>query len=441
MKKNSFLLGLGISLSIGSSVKAQHSPTHVFVGNGGLFEFSTPYQDYATVGVATFNSGTGLTYDVFDTIYVQSIQDIYASPYMTINTGAVIVAAEDSIVKYDIQSPHTRQGSVHFENIRSVNAFETNNLIVAGRWFGSSDAVGVFDYTTLAPLFTISNADIPYTVHGSAMFGTDSLYIAYNLASTIDACPPYGCYGDSIGMIAVVDVPNQAIVRTINLGTDGAGIRDIHTETNLGVSSSKLHCLATTSGNSIQIDVNTGVKTVTPLGVQRQLNFDLGSFGFNFISSDSVFNLDTVGMVSYTGYQQAGPVSALYDSDFNQFVYTESDFMSFGKLHWLQGNSLDSVDVGISPEHMTFSSNIVLSGVEDVEIVNFNVYPNPNNGQFSISIEEEASYELLSTTGKLVDNGVLNSGINILQLDLPKGMYYFKATTAYASKAKTVIIQ
>src|SRR5690606_36455990 len=94
MKKITLLLTGSL---ICGSVCSQMGAMNVFVANGGVFETSLPYADYVTIGYYdVYNE----SYTLFDTIYTQSVQDIYLD-WDGIGEAHLLVAAQDSIIKYD----------------------------------------------------------------------------------------------------------------------------------------------------------------------------------------------------------------------------------------------------------------------------------------------------------------------------------------------------
>jgi hypothetical protein len=74
----------------------------------------------------------------------------------------------------------------------------------------------------------------------------------------------------------------------------------------------------------------------------------------------------------------------------------------------------------------------MVSITSEVEETNIDVYPNPNNGNFSISInsDKDTSYNILDSTGRIVSNGTLNSFDNNIDItNMPKGIYFLKIGT------------
>ncbi len=160
----------------GFSVAAQ--TPNVIIANGGQFEFAMPYADRATIGA--YNP-TNQQYWVFDTIQVESVQDI------AIDGNYGYLAATDSILKYDLTT-YEKVGQAYFAGIRSLSVHDT--LLFAGRYFGSGSFLQVFHATTLDSLFSIP--EVNNTVYDVAVVG-DSAYIPYNALGTVDQFPLSWC--------------------------------------------------------------------------------------------------------------------------------------------------------------------------------------------------------------------------------------------------------
>lgn len=431
MKKNSLFVGIAmLSGSISFAQPVAPMVEEVIIANGGVFEFSMPYADYATVG--SYNIGLQ-SYQVFDTIYTQSVQDIA----VTVNFGAsnpseIFVAAEDSVIKYD--QGYQRLSASYFESIRSVTALEDEGIVVAGNWFGSTNALTVFDYNTMAPLYSVSTSDIPYTIYGAAVLG-DSLYVSYNIPSSVDGCPPYGCYADSIGMLGVISLTSQSYVRSVSLGTAAAGLRKI------AAFSNEIRGAGTLSGNSIAYDNSTESVTSTSQGIYNQLNFEFFNEGLHFIDGTDVNSLLFYNSsVAPTNLTVSFPLTAIYDSYGTELFYTETDYASYGRLfHKTSGPSLDSIEVGVSPEAIAFRYS-ALESIDNQNEIDISIYPNPNNGRFHIKGAESAYFEVFNTTGQKISEGLINGPNQELSLNVQAGIYIIKVVTEYGIASKSVII-
>lgn len=60
--------------------------------------------------------------------------------------------------------------------------------------------------------------------------------------------------------------------------------------------------------------------------------------------------------------------------------------------------------------------------------IKLNIFPNPNNGTFYITVVDDASYqsELHAMDGRLVKTLYLESGLNYISIDIPAGLYILK---------------
>lgn len=57
----------------------------------------------------------------------------------------------------------------------------------------------------------------------------------------------------------------------------------------------------------------------------------------------------------------------------------------------------------------------------------FEVYPNPNSGAFIVILSNSAQYEIVSMDGRTINQGILHSGSNELNLRIESGIYFFKS--------------
>jgi len=94
----------------------------------------------------------------------------------------------------------------------------------------------------------------------------------------------------------------------------------------------------------------------------------------------------------------------------------------------------DSLTVSISGVGLDYNSlnSIILS-------------PNPNNGLFSIQVDQEhigSSYQILDNLGRLIDKGIIRELSQDFDLsDKPKGVYRIQVSNEKAIKTSNVVIQ
>ncbi len=105
---------------------------------------------------------------------------------------------------------------------------------------------------------------------------------------------------------------------------------------------------------------------------------------------------------------------------------SESHLYSYTDINILSGISyyrLKQTDFNGKFEYF----DIVSITSEDAEESNIDVFPNPNNGNFSISINTSKTtcYSIIDSTGRIVSNGTLNSFVNNIDIsNMPKGIYF-----------------
>src|SRR5690606_6381650 len=112
-------------------------------------------------------------------------QDIYLD-WDGIGEAHLLVAAQDSIIKYDaLINLGERVAVTSFPNIKFVKQFE--EIVVAGKWFGSGNAVQIYN-DTLNLIDSITDSEIPYTVYDAVAWLQDTLYVSFNIPGTVDLC-------------------------------------------------------------------------------------------------------------------------------------------------------------------------------------------------------------------------------------------------------------
>ena len=141
--------------------QAQLNSKEVIVANGGLFEFTPPSSDYATIGAYNL---TTQDYTTFDTIKVESVSDVE----IPLGSEVAFVGASDSIIRYDLFS-HQRTHAVQFNSVKSIS--KSGDYIIAGKNFGTGDYLTVYNEANLTVEFSITDADIAQTVYGGEVIG------------------------------------------------------------------------------------------------------------------------------------------------------------------------------------------------------------------------------------------------------------------------------
>ena len=99
-------------------------------------------------------------------------------------------------------------------------------------------------------------------------------------------------------------------------------------------------------------------------------------------------------------------------------------------------DSLDNIISGVS-----FQTNSSISSINELDLDNFNIYPIPSNGSFTIehNSNEYVDFELLDNTGKLIleDRFCQSSVISLSKL--PRGLYFLNLTVGNTTTTKRII--
>lgn len=100
--------------------------------------------------------------------------------------------------------------------------------------------------------------------------------------------------------------------------------------------------------------------------------------------------------------------------------------------------------VYVSGSSAAVLSNVITqttSGVNEDELDNVNVYPNPSNGNFSISVIQPVKATITDITGKVVFEQHLNNSVNSISLKVGAGIYLIKLETSTQSSYHKIVIQ
>jgi len=86
-------------------------------------------------------------------------------------------------------------------------------------------------------------------------------------------------------------------------------------------------------------------------------------------------------------------------------------------------------------------SNGILSAVEN-QVVDFNLYPNPSAGWFSLQLEETARVEILDLSGRVVLGRTYTAGTSSIDATTwPKGVYVIRVSTAKGASSRRLVVR
>lgn len=376
-----------------SGLVSKSQTTNVVIANGGAFEPVAPYSDRATIGVYNAESEQ---YWVFDTIQVESVQDLI------VDGNFAYLAAQDSIIKYDLTT-YKQVGAINFPGLKSLTI--SGNMLFVGRWFGSGSFLEVYDKSDLSLMFDVPQ--IYNAVYGVAVIG-DTAYVPYNDTGTVDLFPGLGIYEDTLGRIGVVDLVNQVHVRDILLDTIGAETRKIYAY------DSSVYVVCEKNKVLVEYDVAHDTLLVNDINVTKGTALVDSILFANYgggIGSYDILNKSYVDSSILTGFYAASAIDTLG----NEIYVTTTDYTSVGNtdVYNMSGTLERSFSVNVSPEAMAVDiktgnySPIALDDfIETQESVRVNVLANdydPNGDALTVTILSGSNNGISVVVGDSVD--------------------------------------
>jgi hypothetical protein len=326
------LLVLGGQVSLHGQVRTER----ILMVNGGVF--GDPFDDVTVMSMIPGQPGT-LT--VIDSIHSQSAQDLI------FEGSQAWVAAQDSIVRYDLQSEN-RMASTSFGVQTPFGAGSVIKLgiyqeyLLAGNWYGLSDFnLRIFDKHSLQLLDSVGGL-----FHGASDFVVvgDSAYVVQNLTST--------AFEDSAGFLSVVDLTSFSVVRNIEFPNSGDALG------RLVLLDSVLYGINSGNNSISTYDLRNGTSQTQSVSV----NFSLNIYGSQWaLSGDTLITringiparFDLPGLTLINPQAADTQATALtYDTVNRQYYLTQTDFFSYSTA-WIagaDGSLLSEFSPGNSPE-------------------------------------------------------------------------------------------
>ncbi|MCP4124396.1 MAG: T9SS type A sorting domain-containing protein [Bacteroidetes bacterium] len=325
-----------------SPFQAQDGLNQVIIVNGG--QFGNPSQ---RCNIASFDP-VSMNYTVFDTIPVNSVQDL-------IVTGdTAYVAAQDFVVMYDLDS-YSRLAIDTFPGASAHQLEVYGDYLLATNYFGqTSDNLYVFDRRTLTLIDTIQEITHP---GGTMAIHDDMLYVSQNLKGNIDACPPWGCLNDTLGFLSVVNLNSMEWVEDISLDNNGNECGRIlnldGTLISLNEASGSVTAYRTDLDISSTNDLPGSISTIRYRTESEVIDGQVVSLfngGIGILSGD---------ITSVTPLVDTPVIAFSYDLVSGQFFATGSDFFSYtnGYAFNSNGEHLYNFPVGHAPEGIAVHYN------------------------------------------------------------------------------------
>lgn len=392
---------LGIGLLSGSSAMAQRADyvRQVVTVNSGKFEYLPPFADHVTV--QAFNPQSGAV-NPFGTIYTQSGQAI------VISGATAFVAAQDSIVKFDLNTMQ-RLGAVKDSGLAQI-ALAKGVLIVSKQYPVVSRFVEVLDTATLGVIARIEG--ISGDCGGITLAG-DTVYVAVN-----------GGWMGTGGKLAVIDPATWTLKTEVDLGAGALGISSLFAYNGKVVSVNKTPYGVTGAGsvtlynpadrtfNNVPLAHTIGTGT----GVKGNLLYlmidnGIGSFNLSTLAVEDAVIIPDPGSLLFRYF-----TSAVIDTLDNRIYANIGDYITPGTclVTTLAGDSVTSYATGISADASAIDYRSYPAGLtgDQPQALAIHVYPNPVSDLLSVSLGQGCSRGRLSVADGL--------GRTVLSLAVPE---------------------
>ena len=200
-----------------------------------------------------------------------------------------------------------------------------------------------------------------------------------------------------------------------------------------------------------EVTERPGELLYSKIGMRPEYEDSLFQFHRYYLKNE--LDIDTaigVPSIFYVGWKQT--TSDLLNIGFDKNRAINTDTIAFNNP-WIffnvSGGWQQSTLEGAIMMRPVFSQEALVSieGPIEEDFIS-NIYPNPNNGIFNIDLSgqsniEDVTYNVISTTGRLIKSGNINSNISSVNIsDLPDGIYFIRIVSSrkHISNHKIILI-
>ncbi|MEI6455867.1 MAG: T9SS type A sorting domain-containing protein [bacterium] len=424
------LFTLLVSLNYNTFAQKNEWVNQVIVVNGGKYESGSP-SDYVTV--QSYNPVTQVT-NIFGTIYTQSTQ------HAIINDNFLYVAAQDSIIKYNIDT-YQRVAAIADSGLSKLYLYN-NRLIVTKQWPIKRFFAEVLDANDLSLITRIQNISGDC---GEVTVAQDTVYIAVN-----------GGYTGTTGKLAVINTENWSLRREIELGPDAKGIWNLYNYSGLLVGVCRTPSGSAENSYLTFFDYFTGVFANVPFGITLSdgygikddllyLNINKGIGTINVMTK----NIQDTVVIPDPGSQLKIFISSAAIDYINGNIYRNIGNMinsGRGVISNAVGDSIGWYPTGINADAIAidYRTPVGISGQQGHS--DLSVYPNPVNdyllvdysgqGEITGIVLSDLAGRIFSTPCDITPN---RTRINCS--DLKPGIYFLTTRTTTGNITRKFIKQ
>jgi hypothetical protein len=393
------------------------------------------YQDYTTgqivvpVTVGSYNPVTQ------QYLSVDTLNGMRFASDLIIDQGYYYVAADTKIFKFDLNT-HAQIASVDCPGVRNLAVYQDKLIATRGEYLTTYDSyLHVYNTNDLSLVHAFTASEGPQWASQNIVVDGSIAYIAVN--NGFD-------WGNEVGIIGKLDMNTLLYGNEIDLGPDGKNpdnllkvgsfIYSVNNKDWSGSSVSKIAMDGSSNSTMNLATASTGCGTSAlrddKLVYQISMETTLNEFDINIMN-----NVGPISGHSTNYYELAQePVSG------NLFA-SETDFFSFGKVHIFDASNSEVAlfTTGVSPGTIVFDIRPSAAGMGDNEL-SFGVYPNPTEGQFTVSNVKEGDYLITDVAGKVVSSGKVFENQKIDVSDLLKGYYFVNVSNGTSAGVQKILV-
>ena len=415
MKKITYALIISF---ITTSLVAQSYVERVLILNEGYFDYFSG-EILTPVSVGAYDPETNI-YTMLD-----EIDNARFASDIILDESSYYIAADKYLLQYDLFTDEL-VNTIEIPGIRKIAVDDNYIVVTRGEYLMSFDSyIQVYNKSTLALEFEISNAELNYTTEGVAI--KDGIaYIAVNNGFN---------FGLEVGMIAEIDLAGETLNNLVDLGANGINPDNlmldgdnIYTLNNKDFTGSSVSAYKIISGDIVTTDlenISSGCGTSA---------FVDGSIYYQEMFGTTLSKFDPVSGAIISENEYGVSFYALEFDDINDLTYTsETDYFSYGKVNIFDGAGIlvNSFDVSVSPGNFAFDVR-TSTGINNVEEINISLYPNPTADKVMINAATPIKFVIITdmTGKKLMEYNDVNSANFTAEIkDLTFGSYLISITT------------
>ena len=393
------------------------------------------YQDYTTgeiVVPVTVGSYNPITQQYLS---VDTLNGMRFASDLIIDQGYYYVAADTKIFKFDLNT-HAQIASVDCPGVRNLAVYQDKLIATRGEYLTTYDSyLHVYNTNDLSLVHAFTASEGPQWASQNIVVDGSIAYIAVNNGYD---------WGNEVGIIGKLDMNTLLYGNEIDLGPDGKNpdnllkvgsfIYSVNNKDWSGSSVSKIAMDGSSNSTMNLATASTGCGTSAlrddKLVYQISMETTLNEFDITIMN-----NVGPISGHSTNYYELAQePVSG------NLFA-SETDFFSFGKVHVFDATNSEVAlfTTSVSPGTIVFDIRSSAAGMGDIEL-SFGVYPNPTEGQFTVSNVKEGDYSITDVAGKVVASGKVFENQKIDVSNLLKGYYFVNVSSGTSAGVQKILV-